>query len=232
MSFPLRTAKGYIFDFNGTLILDEKENREAWRETVRKMRGKPQSDEEFQALNGRTDRETVLYYFPEADDETIEHWIEEKEALYKTLCIEHKLSFAQGAEALLSFLSERNIPIAIASSAPKINMDWYIPYFGLLRFFGRENIIAGRDDIPSKPDGTIFRVAAESIDLNAGDTIIFEDSLSGVRAAIDAGCGCIYRLGREGKENFSSFPSVTLIDSFSDLVYSDLSFQDCTVHLS
>lgn len=219
MSFRLKTAKGYIFDFNGTLILDENENREAWKETVRRMRGTPQSDEEFQLLNGRTDRETVLYFIPDADESTIEHWINEKETLYKKLCMDNGLSLAEGAEDFLSYLSATSVPMAIASSAPKINMDWYIPYFGLERFFRKENIIAGRDDIPSKPDGTIFRLAASSIGLRAEDTVIFEDSVSGVKAAIDSGAKTIYRLGAEGKEKFTSFPSVILIDSFSELVY-------------
>ena len=71
MSSLLINAEAYIFDFNGTLILDEKENREAWKEAVFQMRGKPQTDDEFALLNGRTDRETILYYFPQAEDDEI-----------------------------------------------------------------------------------------------------------------------------------------------------------------
>lgn len=218
MSSLLINAEAYIFDFNGTLILDEKENREAWKEAVFRMRGESQTDDEFALLNGRTDRETILYYFPHAEDGEIFKWIEIKEGIYKKLCLENRIQLAPGAEALLSHLHEEGIPMAIASSAPKINMDWYIPYFGLERFFRREHIVAGRDDIPSKPDGTIFRVAAESLGMKAEEAIVFEDSVSGVKAASDAKAKAIYRVGKEGKEAFSSLP-VIFIDSFSDLVY-------------
>ncbi len=218
MSSLLINAEAYIFDFNGTLILDEKENREAWKEAVFQMRGKPQTDDEFALLNGRTDRETILYYFPQAEDDEIIKWIEIKESFYKKLCMEDGIQLASGAEALLSHLHKEGKPMAIASSAPKINMDWYIPYFGLERFFRREHIIAGRDDIPSKPDGAIFRAAAESLGMKTEEAIVFEDSVSGVKAASDAKAKTIYRVGKEGKEAFASLP-VIFIDSFSDLAY-------------
>ena len=198
MSSRLINAEAYIFDFNGTLILDEKENREAWKEAVFQMRGQPQTDDEFALLNGRT--------------------IEIKESFYKKLCMENGIQLASGAEELLSHLHKEGKPMAIASSAPKINMDWYIPYFGLERFFRREHIIAGRDDIPSKPDGAIFRAAAESLGMKPEDVIVFEDSVSGVKAASDAKAKAIYRVGKEEKEAFASLP-VIFIDSFSDLVY-------------
>ena len=50
------------------------------------------------------------------------------------------------------------------------------------------------------------------------EAIVFEDSVSGVKAASDAKAKTIYRVGKEGKEAFASLP-VIFIDSFSDLVY-------------
>ena len=216
MSFRLKTAKGYIFDFNGTLILDENENREAWKETVRKMRGTPQSDEEFQLLNGRTDRETVLYFIPDADESTIEYWINEKETLYKKLCMDNGLSLAEGAEDFLSYLSATSVPMAIASSAPKINMDWYIPEYGLRRFFPEPLIIAGRTDIPSKPDSAIFRLAIEELGVRAEQTIIFEDSASGVKAALGSGAKLVIRIKEPGLESIRD-PRVIEISSFEEI---------------
>ena len=193
-------ADGIIFDFNGTLFWDEDENREAWDKAAVMIRGKALSDSEFSSLNGRTDEETILYFLPDADIRTIDYWSTEKEKIYKEICLRGNPDLSPGSREFLRRLKEMGVPMAIASSAPKVNMDWYIPYFNLTEFFPLERIIAGRRDIPSKPDGTIFRLAAESIGLPSSRTLIFEDSESGVKAALDAGCMKVIRIrGPEGK---------------------------------
>ena len=210
-------ADGIIFDFNGTLYWDETENRKAWNRTAVMIRGKELTDEEFSFLNGRTDEETVLYFLPDADVPTIDYWSDEKEKIYKEICIKAGPRLSPGALEILSYLKSRNMPMAIASSAPKVNMDWYIPYFNLTEFFPLERIIAGRRDIPSKPDGTIFRLAAESIGLPSSRTLIFEDSESGVKAALDAGCMKVIRIrGPKGMD--LSIGGIEEIASFSELL--------------
>ena len=122
-----------------------------------------------------------------------------------------------GFSDYLRRLKEMGVPMAIASSAPKVNMDWYIPYFNLTEFFPLERIIAGRRDIPSKPDGTIVRLAAESLGLSSSRTLIFEDSESGVKAALDAGCMKVIRIrGPKGKD--LSIGGIEEIASFSELL--------------
>ena len=217
MSFQLPNAEAYIFDFNGTLFWDSKENREAWTDTFSKYRGRALSDEEFLLLNGRTDRETVLYLDPKADEEKISEISVYKEKLYKELCTSHKLTLSPGAEELLASLKTRGKKLAIASSAPKMNMDWYIPEYGLERFFRREHIIAGRDDIPSKPDPAIFLLAREALKAERENTIIFEDSASGVKAALDSGVKLVIRIKEEGLESIQN-PRVVEIQSFSELL--------------
>lgn len=217
MSFQLPNAEGYIFDFNGTLFWDSDENREAWSMTFSRYRGTPITDEEFRLLNGRTDEETVFFLAPDKSSEEREAIAAYKESLYKELCIRKKLKLSPGAEKLLSYLSERKIPIAIASSAPRINMDWYIPEYGLTRFFAPSNIIAGRTDIPSKPDPAIFLLAASALGLRPEETIIFEDSESGVKGALASGAKSVIRIKEPGCSSITD-PRVTEIDSFEDII--------------
>ena len=210
-------ADGIIFDFNGTLFWDEDENREAWDKAAVMIRGRALSDSEFSSLNGRTDEETVLYFLPDADLRTIDYWSNEKEKIYKEICLKGNPDLSPGSREFLRRLKEMGVPMAIASSAPKVNMDWYIPYFNLTEFFPLERIIAGRRDIPSKPDGTIFRLAAESIGLPSSRTLIFEDSESGVKAALDAGCMKVIRIrGPKGMD--LSIGGIEEIASFSELL--------------
>ncbi len=209
-------ADAYIFDFNGTLFWDSEENRKAWSDTFLKYRGKAISDDEFLMLNGRTDEETVLYLAPEKTEEERNEIAEFKERLYKKICLEKKMTLSPGSERILSYLKEKGIPIAIASSAPRINMDWYIPEYGLRRFFPEPLIIAGRTDIPSKPDSAIFRLAIEELGVRAEQTIIFEDSASGVKAALGSGAKLVIRIKEPGLESIRD-PRVIEISSFEEI---------------
>ncbi len=213
----LPNAEGVVFDFNGTLFWDEKQNRESWDETARRIRGTPLSDEEFHSLNGRTDRDTVLYLIPGADDEEIERWSAWKEALYKDICLSSGPQLSPGSEKLLQALKERGVKMAIASSAPECNMAWYIPFFRLERFFPRELIIAGRTDIPSKPDGAIFSLAFSALGIDPSGSIVFEDSLSGVRSALNAGCSQVFRIIGEGVPELG-IDGIKEIRSFEEIV--------------
>ena len=215
--FPLPSAEGYIFDFNGTLFWDEEENREAWNRTAEAIRGRALDDEEFQALNGRTDRDTVLYLVPGAREAVICKWSLYKEEIYKDLCISRHLKLPPGAEEVLSILKERNAAMAIASSAPKMNMDWYVPYLSLERFFDSDRIICSPPGVSPKPSGDIFRLAMRRIGTSGKNTVIFEDSLSGVKAAEDAKASCIYRIKGRGK-SLQGFPNVKEIESFMDFL--------------
>ena len=217
MSFLLPNADGYIFDFNGTLILDGSENREAWNRTAIAVRGKGLEDDEFLTFNGRTDSEAVHLLAPSASPEEEERIIRYKEDYYKDLCIGRGMTLAPGAEEFLSLLKETGKPMAIASSAPRMNMDWYIPYFGLLRFFREDLIIAGRTDIPSKPDPAIFLLAARMLGASPDRTIIFEDSPSGVSAALASGAMLTVRLKNPGEESIHA-PGLIETDSFRDLL--------------
>ncbi|MBO8436049.1 MAG: HAD family phosphatase [Spirochaetes bacterium] len=217
MSFQLPNADGYIFDFNGTLYWDSQENKEAWSATFESVRGTPLADDEFALLNGRTDDETVIYLKPDAPCEERAKIADSKELLYKKLCIEHGLELSPGAEEFLSKLKERGAKMAIASSAPKCNMNWYIEEYGLDRFFKLSEIIAGRTDIPSKPNPAIFSLAMSCLGTTPERTIIFEDSASGVKAALDSGVFLVVRIKDPGLDSIRD-ERVIEVESFSELV--------------
>ena len=216
MSFPLPSADGYVFDFNGTLFWDSDENRRAWDSTSERIRGRALSDEEYSLLNGRTDGETIDYLAPHASKEEKDGLVLYKETLYRSFCIESGLTLSPGAERVLHALKERGLPMAIASSAPRINMDWYIPEYGLERFFDKGRIIAGRTDIPSKPDPAIFRLAMRAIGTDPERTVVFEDSASGVKGALAAGAMMVIRILEPGTPSIRD-PRIVEISSFEEL---------------
>lgn len=184
-------AEAVIFDFNGTLIQDDQENRDAWGEIFFSRRGFPMSDADFNVLNGKTDPAGAAFIAPAASPDEITSIWTEKELLYEKLCKERRITLTAHAD---EFLDSLKIPVAIATSAPLMNMKWYYPYFRLSRWFDWKHIISGRDDLKGKPEPDYYLEAAHVLNVDITSCIIFEDSRHGIEAASRAKAGRIISL--------------------------------------
>jgi haloacid dehalogenase superfamily, subfamily IA, variant 3 with third motif having DD or ED len=196
----LKPADGIIFDFNGTLLWDNEENRKAWSDTALFYRGRPLSDAEFTFINGKSDRAAASLILGEADEKALLDCENYKEALYKELCLKSGITLTDGAVPFIKSLREKDYRLSIASSAPKCNMDWYIPAFRLHDFFAPDAIIAGRTDIKGKPAPDIFLLAAEAMGLDISRCVVFEDSLHGIAGARAAGASMIVAVACPGAD--------------------------------
>lgn len=204
----MKSAKGFIFDFNGTLIFDRNENKEAWNLTALHYRGIGLSEEEFQLNNGRLNSESCKYILQDrATPELIKECELFKENCYKSLCLKNKLELVNGAKEFIIALKKEGKILSIASSAPMINRNWYIPYFNLLSYFDDDMIIMGREDIQSKPQPDIFLYAARQMKMDISDCIIFEDSKMGLIAAKNAGAMAVIKIDSDSNQ----FDDVDLI---------------------
>lgn len=188
-----------IFDFNGVLFWDNALHEEAWRQYSRRVRGVALSDREMvEHVHGLVNRDIFAYLLGEAPAaEQLARLAEEKEAIYRRLCLaaEGVFQLSPGAEALLDYLAARHIPHAIATSSAWPNVAFYVEHLGLGRWFAPERIIYDRGEYPGKPAPHIYREAAGRLGLPPGDCVVVEDSLAGIAAAHAAGIGYIVALG-------------------------------------
>lgn len=189
-------AKAAVFDFNGTLFFDFQENEEAWDKTCEKYRGYGFSKGEFLRFAGMTDTACASLIFPGGSREKIIEIYTYKENLYKELCIAHGLKLAEYSKEFILELRKRGIKTAIASSAPTMNMEWYIPFFKLDELF--DVLIYGREDLPSKPNPDIYLLSQKELGVKGSEAICFEDALNGIKAAISAGFAKTYALESPG----------------------------------
>lgn len=189
-------AKAVVFDFNGTLFFDFKENEDAWDLTCQKYRGYGLAKGEFSRFAGMTDTACASLIFPEGNKEKIIEIYTYKENLYKDLCLEHGLDLAEYSREFILALRERGIKTAIASSAPTMNMDWYIPHFGLDKLF--DVLIYGREDLPSKPNPDIYLLSQKELGVKADEAICFEDAVAGIKAGLAAKFAKTYALESPG----------------------------------
>lgn len=87
-----------------------------------------------------------------------------------------------GIRELLEFLNEKGVKCAVASSTNSEYVKKYISDNNLGKFF--DCIIGGDMVVKSKPEPDIFLLACSKLGLSPADTIVFEDSESGIKAAV------------------------------------------------
>lgn len=187
MSFEYQ---GVIFDFNGTLFFDSDKHVLAWGRIARELRGVELTDQELQEhFYGVPNNRAVEYLLQRpCGEEEANHYSELKEAYYRDFCRAdaERFHLVAGAEALFDRLREREIPFNIASASIKPNIDFFVESFGLARWFDPEKIVYDDGSYENKVE--MFLQAAKVLNVPIEKCMIFEDSESGIRDAVKAGC--------------------------------------------
>jgi HAD superfamily hydrolase (TIGR01509 family) len=99
--------------------------------------------------------------------------------------LEREIPLRRGARELVTYLAERGIPRAIATSSRRPTVDRYLSRVGLLGHF---TAIVSREDVEKpKPAPDPFLAAAARLGFQPGECLALEDSHHGIAAAHAAG---------------------------------------------
>lgn len=185
--------KGIIFDFNGTLLWDTQLHNIAWDNFFMEHGFCLSDDEKHKKLHGRLNKEIIAELFGDAlTKEEIKQYGLEKEREYQRLCTElEDFSLAEGVAGLFEELKKREIPFVIATASGIENVNFYMEWLKLGRWFRKEHIIYNDGTMRGKPHPDLFLKAIEALGLESSDIMIFEDSVAGIKAAETAGAGRI-----------------------------------------
>lgn len=205
----MKKAKAILFDFNGTMVFDDKEHKQAWDHFSMKYRGKPVASEEMEQAHGRPNKQIIQLILGDMSESESEKLSSEKEAMYREVCRsegkDYHLVF--GLEELLEEAKQQGILMTIASASIKPNIDFFVEHFRLDRFFDPAKIIY--DDGTHADKTTMYQKAAQAIGVKLEDCLIFEDSLSGIQSAIKCNPAKLIAVSGSNKSlNYQSFPQV------------------------
>jgi beta-phosphoglucomutase len=176
--------KGVVFDFNGTLFWDTDIHNKAWDIFLEKNNIRLSDKEKNIKIHGKNNNDILNILFSnKLTKEEINRLSLEKEKIYQKLCLQTDMQLAPGAKEFLNFLRKSNIPFTIATASELNNVDFYFKHLELDSFFDRSKVIFNDGSIMSKPNPQIFQKAINIIGLMACETLIFEDSISGIMAA-------------------------------------------------
>lgn len=207
---------GVIFDFNGTLFWDSAIQESAWDKYLESHQLNLTAAQKKEFIHGRNNKDTLEFIFRrELNDLEIAQYSEEKEIIYREECMRHKMQLAPGAVELLNYLKYQGIPMAIATASGKSNVDFFINQLNLLDYFAEEHIIYNDGKIKGKPNPDIFEKAIEQLGVKNDESIIFEDSISGIQAAINCKVANVI-IVNSTKQNYSAykFPVIAHFDDF------------------
>ncbi len=199
------SAKGFLFDLNGTMVNDMPYHIKAWHQEIVKLGGTLSLEEMKHQCYGKND-ELLERIFPGRF--TMEEKIKlgnDKEALYR---IEFKpqLKLIDGLATFLATASERKIQMAIGSAAITENINFVIDNLQISHYFSA--IVSANDVQQSKPHPETFLNCAQRLGLSPQECIVFEDTPKGVECALNAGMKAVVILGEHTQSEFASFSNV------------------------
>ncbi|MBN2103345.1 HAD family phosphatase [bacterium] len=188
----MTTYKSVIFDFNGTLYWDTSYHNRAWDRFLNHYHIHLSDEEKRVIIYGKNNEDILQGLFHRhLTEPDMQAMINEKEFIYQRICLEHKMRLAPGAVNFLNDLASINISLAIATASEKMNIDFYCQHLKLQQWFSAKQIIYNDRSFRSKPNPDIFLLAMQRINASPDETIIFEDSFAGIKAAENAGTGKI-----------------------------------------
>jgi beta-phosphoglucomutase len=174
----------FIFDMDGVIVDSNPTHKIALKQFC-KEHGYDLSETDLrEKIYGRTNKDWLLNLFGDLDEQTIKKFAEEKEALFRSLYSDIKP--VRGLIDFLNALDDLNISRAIATSAPRANVDFTLEKTKTERYF--PTILDDSFVTEGKPNPQIYLKSAQALGFNPAKCIVFEDSLSGVKAGKRAGC--------------------------------------------
>jgi HAD superfamily hydrolase (TIGR01509 family) len=179
--------RAFIFDMDGVIVDSNPTHKIALKQFC-KEHGYDLSENDLrERIYGRTNRDWLVNLLGELDEDTIRSYADEKESLFRKLYTDiHPL---KGLTAFLEKVEKAGIPMAIATSAPRANVDFTLEKTGIGKYF--ETILDDSFVTDGKPNPQIYLKSAAALGLEPANCIVFEDSLSGVKAGKRAGCKVI-----------------------------------------
>lgn len=171
-----------IFDMDGVIINSKDHVEKFWLQKLDEHGIHISKNEREKRFHGRPARPTVNDLFAELPEEKRDEIIKE--------CGEYDASVEKypmipGVEHFLKQCSDSGIPIGLVTSALPGKVERMLA--GLSYPSPFEVMVTANLVENGKPDPECYLLAAEKLNVDPQDMIVFEDSVSGVKAASEAG---------------------------------------------
>ncbi|KAK4262497.1 hypothetical protein QN277_028052 [Acacia crassicarpa] len=183
----LAPVEAVLFDIDGTICDSDPLHYYAYRELLQEIGfngGNPITEEFFiETIAGKHNDDTALALFP-GDLQRGLKFVDDKEAMFRKLAAQ-QLKPLNGLYKVTKWVEERGLKRAAVTNAPRENAELMISILGLTDFF--QAVIIGSECEHAKPYPDPYLKGLEAVKASKDHTLVFEDSVSGIKAGVAAG---------------------------------------------
>lgn len=201
--------RAVLWDLDGTLVDSADYHWRAWCDALAREGTSITYEQFLDSFGQKNDRILPKWLGADISAERIEQIGGWKEAEYRRIMEAEGLRPLPGAEAWLAWLPKGGWKQAIASSAPRANVESMLRVAGLRGYF--DVMIAGEDVKAGKPDPEVFLTAAARLGVEPARCVVVEDAAAGIEAARRAGMKCV------GVSATASLPADISVRALTDL---------------
>lgn len=178
-----------IFDMDGVLVNSNPYHLAKWIDFLDHHQIRYQEEELPELILGKRN-DTAFRHFlgPDLTREESKRLSEEIEETFRRVFKPHARPLP-GLDNLIKECDAAGIPMAVASSAVRTNIEFVVDALGYRRYF--RTMVSGDEVKHAKPDPEIYLKAAEHLGIDPADAVAFEDSYVGIGAVKNAGMKCV-----------------------------------------
>ncbi|WP_276169122.1 beta-phosphoglucomutase [Zobellia alginiliquefaciens] len=204
----------FIFDLDGVIVDTAKYHYLAWKKLANELGFEftKEQNELFKGVSRKRCLEILLDIgdVTATQEEFDKYMVEKNEDYLEYIEKMDESEILPDVPKVLSFLKEKNIPIALGSASK--NARPILEKVKLLSYF--DAIVDGNDVTKAKPDPEVFLIAANKLETSPEKCVVFEDAVAGIQAAnnanmISIGIGDAKVLS-EADHNFNDFTEMNI----------------------
>jgi len=178
---------GVVFDLDGVIVDSHPLHKRAWRGFLASV-GKQVSESDLDfILEGRRRRDILIHFLGALSDTEVQQYGDKKDEYFRQASSE--LEPVPGIVEFIRTVKKGGLRLAVATSASRQRAQWTLQQLKIADYF--EVVVTGDDVVQSKPDPTIYRLAAQRLEVSPERLFAIEDSVCGVRSAKSAGLRCL-----------------------------------------
>lgn len=208
---------GILFDLDGTLVDNMMVHHRAWQRKLGELGLDYSIERVKEEIHGVNTEILERLFGDRYTPEQRQVISREKESAYREIFApELEANTVGGALEFIRHAYSIDVPMAVGTAGPEENAFFVIDALRIRSLFG--HIVHSGMVKSGKPDPEVFRQAAEGIGVPLEECLIFEDSVTGARAANNAGCPVVVLTTTHAREEFDGLEVAAFREDFRGLL--------------
>ncbi len=181
----LRALEAVVFDMDGLMFDSERIVQMSWNKAGEVLGYGQLGENIYHTLGFNLQKRAAYFKNKYGKEFPFEKFLKEYRKFYWNYVKRHGLPIKMGLHELLSFLKNKNIKMAIATSSSDTSAKNNISQAEIAHYF--DAIISGNMVKKSKPFPEIYQIACKQLNVLPEHAMALEDAPNGLRAAHAAG---------------------------------------------